>query len=608
MRRTIGKIVYMLREKEGITQKELSEGFMSVAELSRVEKGERDEDRFVLAALFERLGKSIDKFEVLQNAEEYQIFCLRRLIEKKLLEGKSETVAVLLQEYKECCGKKRSIHKQYYHQMRALNYYLVDKNQEECVTELCKALYITKSTWKWEQENWESVYFCTQEIQIVLMLGCILMEKGEVKSALHILEKIALYVVNHCTDEEERCRVYVKCSWLLSEIYFRKGKLEKAYEICKRGKECLVQNGSLLLMDKLLAVEQKCLQVREMEWEEKNIRQQLEAINFLHRLAKHNVVMEKVILLLLTDVKSEMLVCNEMLYEIRNAYGFSQEELSWEICSRETLSRIENGKRSPNRKKLQAMFKKIGEGRDSYYGYVVTDDYRIYEKVNLYKSCYYKKKREEAYALLGALEQELDLSNPVNRQFIENNRIIEKMDKKEIGYEQAVEDLTKTLRITMKKFDGTVYRVPYREEFVILNCMAICLRYSGKREEAEQLYGQLLEKYRKSQVEEIHHIVPLSLLYVNYIGLLEVNNKLDKAEEIGKQGMKLIVEGQCGDVAGKLLANLSCVYEKKNTVDGKIICETYLRQSYRLLKLFHLSKDATVIKTAYEEKYNKILE
>lgn len=106
--------------KKGISQKNLADGLLSIAELSRIESGNRDEDSFVLAALFERLGKTIDKFEFLKNTEEYKLLCLRRLTEQELLEGKFRTAAVSLMEYREY--SKGSIHEQYDCQMRALNY------------------------------------------------------------------------------------------------------------------------------------------------------------------------------------------------------------------------------------------------------------------------------------------------------------------------------------------------------------------------------------------------------------------------------------------------------------------------------------------------------
>lgn len=137
--------------------------------------------------------------------------------------------------------------------------------------------------------------------------------------------------------------------------------------------------------------------------------------------------------------------------------------------------------------------------------------------------------------------------------------------------------------------------------------MAIYNRFAGNKEEAKRIYEQLLRKYEESKTEEIHHSVPLSLLYINYTGLLETMDELDRAEEIGKRGLRLMAESQRGSSAAIHLGNLSCVYDKKDTRKDEEICERCMRHSYWLQILYHLKQDSLVIKAAYEEKYDRIL-
>ena len=82
-------------------------------------------------------------------------------------------------------------------------------------------------------------------------------------------------------------------------------------------------------------------------------------------------------------------------------------------------------------------------------------------------------------------------------------------------------------------------------------------------------------------------------------------DELERAEEIGKRGLRLMAESQRGDLVAKLLGNLSCVYDKKNTRKDEEICERCMRYSYWLQILYHLEKDSLVIKDAYEKKYAK---
>lgn len=77
MHNKIGIMLFGLREKEGISQKNLARGILSVTELSRVESGNRGIDRLHLEALFQRIGKSLDKLELAMSMDEYHLFALR---------------------------------------------------------------------------------------------------------------------------------------------------------------------------------------------------------------------------------------------------------------------------------------------------------------------------------------------------------------------------------------------------------------------------------------------------------------------------------------------------------------------------------------------------
>ena len=491
--------------------------------------------------------------------------------------------------------------------MRAVNYFLADGDKENCVQNLLHTLSITTPEAKWKQEKWDDIHFCSQEIQIFLMLGCMWIENGEIQKASKVLKKIWKYIDRNVTDEAERAKLLPKCAWLRGEIYYKQGKIEKSYEICDKGKECLAKNGNLIVMDKLLSLEERCLRELGREKERKIIQKQLSAVNDLYSLADFRLPKERILCLLLTSEHNETLISNEVVREIRISCGLSQEELCEDICSRETLSRIENSKQSPKRGKLQAILKRLGEERGRYYASVDTEVSILHEKVRLYKRSCYQKEREKAGLLLNEIEQELDMASPINRQFIESNRLTEKVERKEIDYKDAVLELEKILKYTMKNFKGDIYRIPYEEEFTIINCMAIYSRHSGNREEAKRLYGQLLKKYEESGTEEIHHNVPLFLLYINYTGLLEVMDELEEAERIGKRGLQLMADSQKGDAAAKLLGNLSCVYEKKNTIADEKFCEICMRQSYWLQVLYYLERDSLIIKELYEKKYDKRL-
>lgn len=113
MIKKLGNILSDLRQETGVAQKEISQGIMSISELCRVELGEQELDYILLESLFERLGKSLDKFELVISEEEFQALLLREKIEDMLRQKNWKEAAELLEQYKRIVDLKRPLQKQY---------------------------------------------------------------------------------------------------------------------------------------------------------------------------------------------------------------------------------------------------------------------------------------------------------------------------------------------------------------------------------------------------------------------------------------------------------------------------------------------------------------
>ena len=132
--------------------------------------------------------------------------------------------------------------------------------------------------------------------------------------------------------------------------------------------------------------------------------------------------------------------------------------------------------------------------------------------------------------------------------------------------------------------------------------MAINLRKAQKVEEALRIYEALVQRYQKSRVLMRHHAVPGLTLYLNYAGFLEAADELEKAEEIGKEGLRHGLECCRGDMAGDKLANLSLVYGKRGLPEVE---ETYLRYGYNLICLYDRKDIMVILQKAYQDKFHR---
>ena len=203
------------------------------------------------------------------------------------------------------------------------------------------------------------------------------------------------------------------------------------------------------------------------------------------------------------------------------------------------------------------------------------------------------------------LEEKLDMTVPVNRQFIETHKMIFAVRQGQLTGEEAVREAERILRYTMRDYEGTVYRTPFRQECVLLNQIALQFRHSGKIDEAIELWGQILDRFQASEVAERYHSNSLMLICINYAGCLEANGCLEKSEEVALWGIRLALKCQRGNSAASILANLACVYEKCSTRKKTLLCRECLKHSFSLLQFYKNDKDCNAVKKYYEEKYGK---
>lgn len=603
MIQNMGKMLCRLREETGISQMQLGRGLAGVVELSRLENGSMETDVFLLEALLQRMGKSADKLELAISEKEYQIMMLRTMIQEGFCVGDYGIVKILLEEYEAHSDSDKPLHRQFLLWMKALHSYLSQESRDLCAGQLAEAIEVTFC--RWREKIPTDCCLCMQEIRILLFLCYLQLEMGDTYRAREKLEELVGYLEVRYTDMEEKGKIFPQCAWILGKACCAQGDWGRAYNICGQGVVCLTENGVLTVMDKLLEVQSICLEKMGRGEEASEMAKVRGAIAFLYQITGSRRPEEDMPYLLLVCEQKELLVNRKLLKEMRLSKRLSQGELSEGICSWETLSRMEGGGRTPSRKKLYQMFRRMGLDREKYYGYIQADDFELYEKVHKIHAKWVRGDREGATALIEELSKKLDMSIPVNRQFIETHRLLAAAGNGSISMETAIHEAERILRYTMKDYQGIVYRTPFRQECVLLNQIALYLRYSGRMEEAIQLWQQMLDRLQADNMPEQYHAASLMLIYTNYAGSLEVNGHLEKAEKMNLKGIRLALKCQRADNAAKFLANIACVYEKRGTQAEDALCEECLRNSFYLLHFYQHNRNSKAVKAYYEKKYGR---
>lgn len=599
----LGIMLFREREKMGEKQKSIAEGIISISDLCRVEHGEMEIDYFTLQALFERLGKSIDKLELAVSSSEYESIAFRSEIERSIAEWDYEQLTKQMSKYHTYIDRKRPIHRQYMAALRAMAWYVKEQNYALCLRGMEQALACTLSG-DWRQRIRSGQRFCSQEIWIILAITYCRWKLGKSSGLSEQMEQLGNCILRYYTDAEEQVKVYPHCAWLLGQLYLEQNRIEEAYIICKKGKESLVENGSLSPMWGMLELEETCLEMMGRQEELIWCRKCQEAVAFLYEAAGAHLESNMMAAFMKSSFQGEFIITNELVRDLREAKGLSQEELCSGICAQETLSRIEQGKRSPNKKKLYQMLKRMGMERENYYGFIEADDYELYEKVRQFNRCFARGREADAAGLLDEIEKGVDMTRVINKQFIEAERVFQRLREGQISLEQTNQQLWELLCLTMPPVDSgkLFYRVPFRTEYMTWNKMAINRRRDDKVKDALYIYGKLMQCYKRSNVSMQYHAVPGMTFYINYTGFLEEDNELEEAEKVGREGLNHCLACCRGDIACDILSNMSLIYGKKGMPDVE---EQYLRHGYCIGCLYGRYNLLDILQEAYQDKFHR---
>lgn len=599
----LGKIIECERLKKDILQDDLVHGICTQGELTKIESGERIPEKLLADALMQRLGRCTDTLETVMSMDEYILFDIRETLQRCFYEGNFEKNLSLLEKYGTCKEMEWPLHQQFLCKYKAVNEYRRDGDALRCCKALERALEITFREWK--RLELMEYRLCHQELHLLILIGYFLMSVDEAR-AVQILEEVVVYLERRYY-EEEKVKLFPQCMWLLAKCYRGHAEWSRVEECSRRGIECLAKNGALPLLAELLELRIESLEkLRGEETDKTALRDQLESLKaVLHEYADWVLAMDDLSRLHYFYHEDEVSLDYEMLRDMRKNQGIAQGKLR--SCTQGNLSRIETGKQNPSKKRVVKIAEELGVDKRYYISRVHSEDYNLYELCHWRNQAGFNHDWDKAADMTNELEQALDMSIPVNRQYIEACRIGDKKVRGEIEPKEALRQLEEILRYTMPDYREGKMRVPSREEFVILNLMASFMRKEGKMEEGLQLREHILQTFRESLVKEEYHTNSMLLLYLSYGEMLEANGQLELAEDMDIIGIKLNICCGQGEMLGKLLANLAYAYNKSDSSKKRMLCKDYFWYSYQLCLLMKRAGAAKVIEECYQSLFGSKL-
>lgn len=301
----------------------------------------------------------------------------------------------------------------------------------------------------------------------------------------------------------------------------------------------------------------------------------------------------------------QQIFLGEAIKKRRLELGLTQEQLCEGICEPITISRLENGKQTPSRNRINALLERLDMPADRYYALLSKNELDIdaLQKEITSLNIRFRKAspeeqpeiRELALKAHKKLEKIIDNDDSLSRQFILRSRVIIGSENGEYSFEEKIKMLTDAIRMTAPRFDldNIINGLYTTDEIKIINQLASAYSMAGKSMDAIVIWSQLHRYIRKH-----FHNIPLTrahlnMVLLNYARELDIIRQFKKAIEIAEEGQKVCLDyGHYLSLPGLLALQAECHYLLGDDEKSRDLYQ----QAYYLTKAIGDNENTQIIK------------
>ena len=237
-------------------------------------------------------------------------------------------------------------------------------------------------------------------------------------------------------------------------------------------------------------------------------------------------------------------VVGDFLRETRIRKGYTQEEVSYGICTTASLSRIENGAQKPGRLILEKLFERLGTENNLFNSFVSREEMELYSAIQ-------ELIRNITDKDISKIESQVDVVELMTKDTTELEHQCLYFAKGELARQRdenndkAMELYMKAIHITLPDFDG---KNPLRsnlltfDEIMIINAIAILYAESGNIMLAIQLDMWLKEYMESKIVDGTMKIAKYPMILYNLSNWFGDRNCHTEAFELANQGIDFCIK------------------------------------------------------------------
>lgn len=237
-------------------------------------------------------------------------------------------------------------------------------------------------------------------------------------------------------------------------------------------------------------------------------------------------------------------VVGDFLRETRMRKGYTQEEVSYGICTAVSLSRIENGAQKPGRLIMEKLFERLGTENNLFNSFVSREEMELYSAIQ-------ELIRNITDKDISKIESQVDVVELMTKDTTELEHQCLYFAKGELARQRdenndkAMELYMKAIHITLPDFDG---KNPLRsnlltfDEIMIINAIAILYAESGNIMLAIQLDMWLKEYMESKIVDGTMKIAKYPMILYNLSNWFGDRNCHTEAFELANQGIDFCIK------------------------------------------------------------------
>lgn len=416
-------------------------------------------------------------------------------------------------------------------------------------------------------------------------------EKNQIACRLFQLMK---YVQTHFAEEQQKVKIYplLVCLWgdLTMEENSEKNRYEifdQTFQLLRRRKSlyCLLDIMSLRILSgvkekRSMTREQGELQIIQSFFEEFGYRVQSQ----IYVPQANEIMLEHV---------------GQYLSTERKKVNYTQEKISDGICSVESYSRIENG-RKPTRNNYKALTEKIGTENRYYIELVNTGniDALLLRREISYEL--FMERNERLPELLEELKTVLGEKEVAkNRQYLEYIETCIERRNNHISEKECCQEYRKILAYSLdENLIGENKHIYTKIEINLINHIAVCLSRTGEKEQATRLIKLFLKEKEQAKTCKYHEA---KLAKLNYGKWLSDAGEYVEAERIFSEGVSQIVERDRAELLDQYIGEMA--YNEYLINDSKKDEQIKRHSLYALIfrKLFGTEENYKIISEFYRQ-------